>query len=733
MNQLPHCGILRPAIMNSLSTELFGHLPEHAALVIPSRVDQHVVAELGRALGGLERIVWLYEKNLSPSASVQNYLQAQQATGVSFDMQTVAKEQVLKYVRQCLSAGYHVVLMSPSQEGSIAATDIPMGFLRMFDETTLSVVPVAVSMYNNSVQNARVSAAPYGRLALHFLPEEAAGTHLAERVYAAWAEADAQFIAQHPMVEGCTVARLLLESLMAHPYAQIIDGVDDSHMPYRRILTYSLLLAGKLQHMANLSSIGIILPPGKFSVIANIACLFAGITPLNIDYELEEEEFVRLRETSGIDRFITTRQFISKQSNFPWPRSRDIIDIEKILLALSSNAMKMCEMYTRIFSAKRVAAHYLSSASRPDGIALYTTVRGAANELRMVPCTDKALLAAVVQLQSHFAMQQKEASLFALPLYHAESLVPVFLLPLLTGMDVVTYPAVGKGKRINTLISNYSLAHVVLTPHDAGKLFQHASEHQYQTVRHFHLVAGQPSSQLIRDALSLFNLPLESTERVSAFLAPLVIHSHSTMPNADAEQTAAPRYMADGGRLLPGFTVRIMNLGQKTVLNPLTLPGVVRVTAPSVLPALLSEKDAADNCYSLGYFGRMTDAGTLQALGSLDRFSMVNGFIVSHDEAEAFYRNFMHVSSDETERRLALIGLEDPSAGGHCLVLLTSVYKTVTERDRSDVMRDLRNKKLPLQWAPRYIFPVNSIPVQEDGTVCYDLCRRWIINQLSNR
>ncbi|MBR4309735.1 MAG: hypothetical protein IKT79_01795, partial [Akkermansia sp.] len=86
--------------------------------------------------------------------------------------------------------------------------------------------------------------------------------------------------------------------------------------------------------------------------------------------------------------------------------------------------------------------------------------------------------------------------------------------------------------------------------------------------------------------------------------------------------------------------------------------------------------------------------------GSLDRFSMVNGFIVSHDEAEAFYRNFMHVNADDPERRLALIGIEDPSAGGHCLVLLTTVYKTVTERDRSDVMRDLRNKQLPLQWTP---------------------------------
>ncbi len=720
-------------MMNSLSTELFGRLPEHASLVIPSRVDISVVAELSRALGGMERIVWLYEKSFSPAVSVLNYLQDQKAKGVSFDMQTVAKEPVIKYLRQCLDAGYHVVLMGPSQEGSTAVTDMPLGFLRMLDETTLSAVPVAVCMYNNAVQNARVCAAPYARLALHFLPEEKAGTHLAARVYGAWAGADAQFIAQHPIVEGKSVSRLLLESLMVHPYSQIIDGVDDSHMPYRRILTYSLLLAGKLQHMANLSRIGIILPPGKFSLIANIACLFAGITPLNVDYELEEEEFTRLRESAGIDRFITTSQFISKQSNFPWPRSRDIINIESILLSFGSLAIRRCEIYTRIFSAKRVAAHYLSSAARPDGIALYTTVRTGDNELQLVPCSDKALLAAVVQLQSHFAMQQTEASLYALPLYHAEAVVPVFLIPMLSGMDVVTYPSVGKGKRINTLISSYSVAHVVLTPDDAGKLFSYGAEHQYNTVRHFHLVAGQPSPQLVRDALSLFNLPLESTERVPAFLAPLVIHTHSTMPNADAAQPVAAHYTADGGRLLPGFTINIMNLGKKSVQNPLTSPGVVRVSAPSVLSSLLSGADAADECYSLGYFGRMAEAGTLQALGSLDRFSMVNGFIVSHDEAEAFYRNFMHVNADDPERRLALIGIEDPSAGGHCLVLLTTVYKTVTERDRSDVMRDLRNKQLPLQWTPRHILPVKSIPVHQDGTVAYDVCRRWIIEQLTKR
>ena len=66
-------------------------------------------------------------------------------------------------------------------------------------------------------------------------------------------------------------------------------------------------------------------------------------------------------------------------------------------------------------------------------------------------------------------------------------------------------------------------------------------------------------------------------------------------------------------------------------------------------------------------------------------------------------------------------------------MLLTTVYKTVTERDRSDVMRDLRNKQLPLQWTPRHILPVKSIPVHQDGTVAYDVCRRWIIEQLTKR
>ena len=80
--------------------------------------------------------------------------------------------------------------------------------------------------------------------------------------------------------------------------------------------------------------VAIVLPPGKAGLIANLAVLFAGKTPVNLNFTAGPEAIRSCIRQAGVDRFITADPFVRKVSTFPWPPNRDLILIERVLPAL---------------------------------------------------------------------------------------------------------------------------------------------------------------------------------------------------------------------------------------------------------------------------------------------------------------------------------------------------------------------------------------------------------------
>src|SRR4051794_18281969 len=86
------------------------------------------------------------------------------------------------------------------------------------------------------------------------------------------------------------LARRALRGLKKHPFrTAIIDGIDDSTISRGKILGVALALSRYLRRKSPERRIGIVLPPEKAGVIANVAVVLAGKIPVNLNFTASRE------------------------------------------------------------------------------------------------------------------------------------------------------------------------------------------------------------------------------------------------------------------------------------------------------------------------------------------------------------------------------------------------------------------------------------------------------------
>ena len=299
--------------MSEIRIEGADSVPAQPMLVLPNRVDLPTMLELEKALGGPGRVAWMVENTLMPGEAIMNHLRETRSPGFVCALNQQGRDAVVMKARQQLERGRHVVLLPgrPLQApGNL--TDLPASLLSLFDATPLHAMPVYVGMYNNYFDAAITTREPYDRLHISFCTPLRAGSQLGTRVQAAWMRAQVGQLEQLPMLEHVNLAEMLVEALLRNPKGRLIDGIDDSTLCYRDILSAAVMATSVLEKHAATARMGIILPPGKLATIANLACLLAGITAVNINYTATQEQFEHMVKQAELTRFITDTRFVNR-------------------------------------------------------------------------------------------------------------------------------------------------------------------------------------------------------------------------------------------------------------------------------------------------------------------------------------------------------------------------------------------------------------------------------------
>ena len=120
----------------------------------------------------------------------------------------------------------------------------------------------------------------------------------------------------------------------------LYDGTDDSATSFDKLLGAAIALAGVIKKQTKKRRVGILLPPGKGGMIANLAVVFAGKIPVNINFTSSQSAIHSSIRQSGVDKFITADPFVRKAPSFPWPPNRDLIFIERVLPAIKKKIIR---------------------------------------------------------------------------------------------------------------------------------------------------------------------------------------------------------------------------------------------------------------------------------------------------------------------------------------------------------------------------------------------------------
>ena len=687
------------------------------SLYLPNRVNAAVLREIEQALGGKDSVAYMVEDVLVPEAEVARMLKRRRVLNFNFRKANVKvlREQLLDLMQQ----GRDVIFVPGKPNSTMGCiSDVPMPFMMQLAALHISPVPVFVGMYRDDIWRTFCTDKTAEATVISVLPKLDPGPLTGERVMEAWLAASAEEFAARPVMQY-SVARLLVEGMRRNARTELIDGMDGSRLPFYKVLGVAMALAKELRKKVTDRRLGILLPPGKGGVIANYACILAGIVPVNINYTSSEPAFESIVRQSGITRFISARAFMSKLPQFPWPKGDAIIHLDKTLKGIGMAKIAGWVAFARMAPLPLINARFNLDAYRGDDEAALLFTSGSSGEPKGVALTHSMVVANVTQLLSKVYLEPGNKFLCSLPIFHSFGLTISTLLPAFYGFGMVTYPSPLEAKKLNELIEEHQIALVVSTPTFARSMLRRASADTYKTVKYF-VVGAEKLQKVVADEFAnkcgltvLEGYGLTETAPVCS------------VNLDDACSTEQQPYFVPGrrygsvGPLLPGLAVRLTDPDDDNVSLPLCEQGMIWFKGANVFKGYIGREDLnaeifRDGWFKTGDLGKVDLNGFLTLGGRRSRFSKVAGEMVPHEVVEDALEEFVEKPEGFAGRAVAVVGVPDAQKG-EALVLLSCLHSAHLPQALDAMRSYMVEKGLPRLWCPREIIPVETIPVLPTG------------------
>ena len=702
--------------------------------LIVNRISLKTLVILEKQIGA-QNAFYLTEASCPLDPSIENYLKSKSSSGIAFSTESTDLNEFQTFLTTQLAEGKTIIYL-PSNvaayKGSIC--HIPEHIMEALGDFDIPPTPVYVGNYGSTILNAEVPLNAEGTPYVAILPKLAPGPNIAARLTGAWLEASADKFASLPQFNQ-SLATALYTGMKQHMNARIIDGIDDSTMTFGDLLGISMLFAERLNKITADRRVGIILPPGKGATIANLACIFAGKVPVNINYSNSESAFKSAVRQSGIERFITADTFVRKLQSFPWPLQRDLILMERELP--TSRAQMTFAEKMKLLALKFLPSSWSSKIFKPcelspdeEAILLFTS--GSSSEPKGVPLTHRNVLGNIAECASRIDLSPDGRFLSSLPVFHGFGITIGLFFPLISGHDYVTYPSPVETKRLGELIKLHHTELVVSTPTFLRGYLRRCPADTFSQVRYLIVGAEKLPEDLAQSFVDKFSMmPLEGYGMSEA--SPVCSVNFPNL-NADRNATIPSMKKNSVGALLPGIAVRITDPYTGALL-PINYKGMIWLKGINIFGGYLGLESLNKEIFHDGWFrsgdiGSCDVQGFLRIEGRLSRFSKIAGEMVSHEAVEQALNKAMNINDQDTERSLAIVSIPDKQRGEALAMLSTSIKDYIPQRIMS-LRYALLDHGYPPSWCPKEIIYVPHIPTLPTGKLDLGECRKIVYNSLN--
>ncbi len=712
--------------MSSASTQVLHkeRIPGTGVLVIPGRLNHEQLLQLEKLFTG-RKITWLIEENSSHDPAVRSHLE-RSGSGAMFSAADGAPEAAGAQLQSYLDHG-GVLIYVPGKASTrnASAIHVPADDLRALCAFRLPILPVAIDCPRESALSIeRKSSLPPSVLCIGN-PVSAEQSSVA-----AWQqsllEAGETAYSSRPLFRG-SLGMALLAGLKKHGTAnQIFDGADDSELPYQKILAVALAFSRHIREETDQPRVAIVLPPGKAGLIANLAVIFAGKTPVNLNFTAGPEAVRSCIRQAGVDRFITADPFVRKVSTFPWPPNRDLILIERVLPTLKKKIVSWA-IASRLLPTFLLGT-YLGLGKRKDGdeaTLLFTS--GSSGEPKGVVLSHRNVLANVNQFGSRLDLPANSAILGCLPLFHSFGCTVTLWFPIIEGVNLVTYPSPLETKRLAELIALHQVNVLLSTPTFLRGYMKRIDPAQLSSLKLVVTGAEKLPQSLSQAFAEKFGIRPQEGYGLTETSPATNVNLPDPPPRADAPALPSSR-SGSVGQMLPGLAIRITDPASDDEI-PLNRSGIIWFKGSNVFPGYLNDPKRSaevlkDGWFRTGDVGRVDDDGFLYIEGRISRFSKIAGEMVPHETVEAAINKVLGLDA-ETERRIAVVGVPDEQKG-EAILLLSTIAGPALEQECIDLRYKLLDEGLSSLWCPKQILPVKEIPVLASGKLDIKGCEALV-------
>ncbi|HTB79514.1 MAG TPA: AMP-binding protein [Opitutaceae bacterium] len=630
-----------------------------------------------------------------------------------------AIESMRRIVR-VLQAG-EVVLIFP--EGGISRTGVLMelqrGFEIMARKAGVPVVPAAVDGLWGSVfsfsgnrylwKSPRLMPTPVCVAFGEPLPPGQAGAATVRR---ALLDLGAAAFDERPVLRR-HLGREVVRQLAKRPnHVEIIDRTADRReVKTAQLFAAAAALSRRLRKTVPARRVGIVLPPGAGGAIANLAVVFAGKVPVNLNFTAGVAAIESSLQMAEIDTVITAEAMRARLPAFPWPERT--LDLRGEIAAAGGKRA----IFPWFVAAWVLPGQWLASllglprtGDREEAGLLFTS--GSAGEPKGVVLTHRNLLANCAQISCLSILPRTGTMLACLPLFHSFGFTVMLWYPFLRGCRVVTVPSPLDTRKIIDAIKAERASVLVGAPTFLRPFLKKASREELASLNLVVSGAEKMPSELYEGFREKFGLEIMQGYGLTE-TAPVsnVNQPDPPVPTVTAGPQAGQR-LGSVGRMLPGMTARIVD-PDTLAERPLTETGLLLLRGANIFCGYLGDEEKTraalrDGWFVTGDLGRFDEEGFLHIEGRLSRFSKIGGEMVPHGTVEQKLVELFDLDQSEGPG-VVVVGVPD-AAKGEALVLLTTVELSLEQvRDR------LAGAGLPNLWIPRMVMRVEKIPVLGTG------------------
>ena len=702
----------------------FESLSADGILLIPGRLDHRELQALASKLAP-RRVTWLVEEGAMVEPATREYLSRDDIRAATFSDQDPDPEAIGEALRPKLENGGLLVFI-PGDVATRAGTacQITPHQLAFLCALKLPTIPVAVSLPAESRLSTELpSGLPAAIFALGGLLDEKQVS--VPNFYQHLLEASEKTFSSRSFLND-SLTEHLLRGLKKHGRTLVHDGTDDSSLTYSKLLGAAIALSREIRAATDKKRVGIILPPGKGGLLANLAVLFANKIPVNLNFTASQEAVQSAIRQADLDKFITADPFVRKFPTFPWPPNRDLMLVERILPGIRKRIIKWV-LLARILPAGLLQGLIgLRKGRRGDDEAILLFTSGSSGEPKGVPLTHRNVLANVCQFGTRLSLPPGGGILGSLPLFHSLGCTATLWFPVIEGVKLVTYPSPLETKRLAELIHAHQILLLLATPTFLRGYMRRIDPELLSSLRLVVTGAEKLPSNLARSFEKKFGiLPFEGYGLTETSPA-----TNVNLPDAPAPNDGTPvlpnNKLGSVGPFLPGVAVRITDPSTDEP-SAIDQSGIIWLKGANIFPGYLNREDLTaevieDDWFKTGDVGRIDENGFLYIEGRISRFSKIAGEMVPHEALEGHLNKILGLDGEE-ERKIAVIGLPDEQKG-EVIALLSAVVSNTPEQDVTDMRYKLMDLGIPSLWCPKFIIPVNEIPMLASGKLDIKGCER---------